>query len=635
MYNSLVIPVQIFYKDNGHTALRGSVVGCMDAMVDLFFLLDVIIRFRTSFLDTKKSVEVRDPHIIGKQYLKGSFALDFISSVPFSVFASSDEGSAIGDLLDALGLLKLLRLSRLFTTVQRSNLAQDIKVYLKVVMMAIILLVFIHVLSCIWFSVASSQERWVQNMDFMYGGQSNAYQGFFEGDDAFWRQYFVLLYTGFYIFGVGEIVPRSSEIEFASAFILCSLCTIFNAVIIGYMTSYTEELNRKSVELAEKMNLTNTAMLNLKLSRPLKAQITAYIHQTHTTELLQKELTNFMSQISPIYKRKVTKETFKNLVERNNVLSQLKTAYIAAKIKALGRNVAPARSKLLKLKENDKCITQLVSKLDSIFTGPDDPFLEQEDEAHLVPRRGKEEDEGGNEPDIHEKEESFMYFIRNGKFSVHVKVDHMNVIDQENQPKPVTHLIDGDHFGEIGMLFDTKRTATVRSENYGTLAILKKSHFLELSKTFEQFSTLFKKQIFKYKDPLTTWLFIEMEKIPYFRNLSLLTKQELIYAMERHTYEKNSFICEKDKLADRLYLIQDGIVEVAIKYDRRREEQNFVIERLGRGAIINHRSFMVTDDADTDFVCRTMVSVFSLTTVKLNEIMLKRQDLLSEQSKVA
>jgi len=46
-----------------------------------------------------------------------------------------------------------------------------------------------------------------------------------------------------------------------------------------------------------------------------------------------------------------------------------------------------------------------------------------------------------------------------------------------------------------------------------------------------------------------------MEKIPYFRNLSLLTKQELIYAMERHTYEKNSFICEKDKLADRLYLI--------------------------------------------------------------------------------
>ena len=223
-----------------------------------------------------------------------------------------------------------------------------------------------------------------------------------------------------------------------------------------------------------------------------------------------------------------------------------------------------------------------------------------------------------------------MYFIRNGKFSVHVKTEHLIVVDQENQPKPVTHLIDGDHFGEIAMLFDAKRTATVRSENYGTLAILKKSHFLELNKTFESFSSLFKKQIFKYHDPLTRWLFMEMEKIQYFRNLSLLTKQELIYGMERFTYEKGSLLCKKDKIADKLYLIQDGIVEVATKYDRRREDQYFVIERLGRGAIINHRSFMVQDDADTDFVCRTTVSAFCLTTEKLNEVMLKRQDLMTE-----
>ena len=105
--------------------------------------------------------------------------------------------------------------------------------------------------------------------------------------------------------------------------------------------------------------------------------------------------------------------------------------------------------------------------------------------------------------------------------------------------------------------------------------------------------------------------------------------------MERHTYEKGTFLCKKDALADRLYLIQDGIVEVAIKYDRRREDQNFVIERLGRGAIINHRSFMVNDDADTDFVCRTTVSAFYLTSAKLNEVMKKRNDLATEQTKVS
>ena len=72
-----------------------------------------------------------------------------------------------------------------------------------------------------------------------------------------------------------------------------------------------------------------------------------------------------------------------------------------------------------------------------------------------------------------------MYFIRNGKFSVHVRMEHLRPvnIDEEHQAKPLHYLIDGDHFGEIGMLFDCKRTATVRSENYGTLAKLTKSSF--------------------------------------------------------------------------------------------------------------------------------------------------------------
>ena len=119
-----------------------------------------------------------------------------------------------------------------------------------------------------------------------------------------------------------------------------------------------------------------------------------------------------------------------------------------------------------------------------------------------------------------------MYFIRNGKFSVHVRTDYIQpqIEEGEHKPKPVTYLIDGDHFGEIGMLFNSKRTATVLSENYGTLAYLSRSAFDELNKTFDEFTMLFKKQITKYQDELTMWLQIEMDKIPYFRSLSLLTK---------------------------------------------------------------------------------------------------------------
>ena len=166
-----------------------------------------------------------------------------------------------------------------------------------------------------------------------------------------------------------------------------------------------------------------------------------------------------------------------------------------------------------------------------------------------------------------------MFFIKNGKFSVHVKIDHLNPENNDEKPKPVQNLIDGDHFGEIGMLFDCKRTATVKSEQYGRLALLKKNDFIDLSKSFDTFSNLFRKQIFKYQDELTIWLMIEMEKIPYFKNLTLQTKQELIYGMERQTFEKGWALCKKDELADRMFLIQQGIVEVAVDYDRRRPDE--------------------------------------------------------------
>ena len=125
-------------------------------------------------------------------------------------------------------------------------------------------------------------------------------------------------------------------------------------------------------------------------------------------------------------------------------------------------------------------------------------------------------------------------------------------------------------------------------------------------------------------------MFLEMslEKINYFRRLQFLTKQEIIYSMERVTYEKDHLLCKKDDIATKMFVIQDGIVEVACKYAPKIEEE-FVIERLGRGSIINHRSFMVEDDADTDFRCLTAVSCFELSVEKLKEIKEKKEDMRS------
>ena len=128
-----------------------------------------------------------------------------------------------------------------------------------------------------------------------------------------------MLYTAFYVFTVGEIVPRASAAEFGFSFLLESICTIVNAIIIGYMTQYMGELAEPSQRLSDKINVTNTAMINLKLSRPLKMDISKFIYNTHTTKTLQDELDGFLKNLKPGFRDKVTKTSFSGVIEMNFV----------------------------------------------------------------------------------------------------------------------------------------------------------------------------------------------------------------------------------------------------------------------------------------------------------------------------
>ena len=53
-------------------------------------------------------------------------------------------------------------------------------------------------------------------------------------------------------------------------------------------------------------------------------------------------------------------------------------------------------------------------------------YMQQEDQAHVDPARNSGENQEAAEDEIfQEKDESFMYFIRNGKFAVFVKTEHL------------------------------------------------------------------------------------------------------------------------------------------------------------------------------------------------------------------
>ena len=273
----------------------------------------------------------------------------------------------------------------------------------------------------------------------------------------------------------------------------------------------------------------------------------------------------------------------------------------------------------------DKLISKLVQEFTYVDTTPDDDYMKQDGEPTENPtvRDGDEDDN-----------DRFMYFIRSGKFDVIIE-SNFNVGVSEKIDIERKYLYDGDHFGEIGLIYGLRRTATVKSANYGSLARLtSKSLEEKLAKHFPTITKQFKKYIFKYNDTLRAFLEMEMDKITFFQNLSMITKQELLYNMERKTYDMDDFIFRVGQKIDRLILIQSGVVQLAVTYDRRRGDQRFVIERLTSGAILNHQSFLLELKAETEFICRTQVSCFELSYERFEQIMKNREDLQNAHSEL-
>ena len=185
------------------------------------------------------------------------------------------------------------------------------------------------------------------------------------------------MYTGFYLFGMGEVVPRSSEAEFLGAFCLLAFSQIANAAIIGFILTYMEELNYEAANYSRKLSLCNTAMINLKLSTPLKAEVIEYVMQTHHTKKLQEEFNLFVKDMTPSLLKKVKKETMKGLTQKNFILHTAIQRYIKS------HNISGSRREKAEL--NSKAINYLVEDMEKAFTTPGQIYMQIEDECNTYP----------------------------------------------------------------------------------------------------------------------------------------------------------------------------------------------------------------------------------------------------------
>ena len=95
--------------------------------------------------------------------------------------------------------------------------------------------------------------------------------------------------------------------------------------------------------------------------------------------------------------------------------------------------------------------------------------------------------------------DSSMYLIADGACQV-------MILDQRKNMKLGKLLRSGDYFGEISLIYDCPRSATIQSTKYSTVAKLTKSAYKEILIQFPNLLNELKQGIYAYNDSMKRFI---------------------------------------------------------------------------------------------------------------------------------
>ncbi|XP_031329262.1 potassium/sodium hyperpolarization-activated cyclic nucleotide-gated channel 2 isoform X1 [Photinus pyralis] len=126
--NLIILPVAIsFFNDD--LSMRWIAFNCLS---DTIFLIDIVVNFRTGIMQQDNAEQViLDPKLIARHYLRTWFFLDLISSIPldyiFLIFNQFQDFGESFQILHAGRALRILRLAKLLSLVRLLRLSRLVR----------------------------------------------------------------------------------------------------------------------------------------------------------------------------------------------------------------------------------------------------------------------------------------------------------------------------------------------------------------------------------------------------------------------------------------------------------------------------------------------------------------------------
>ncbi|XP_030434560.1 potassium/sodium hyperpolarization-activated cyclic nucleotide-gated channel 4 [Gopherus evgoodei] len=476
--NLIIIPVGItFFKDENTTPWI-----VFNVVSDTFFLIDLVLNFRTGIVVEDNTEIILDPQRIKMKYLKSWFVVDFISSIPVdyiflivetridSEVYKTARALRIVRFTKILSLLRLLRLSRLIRYIHQweeiFHMTYDLaSAVVRIVNLIGMMLLLCHWDGCLQFLVPMLQDFpedcWV-SLNRMV-------------NDSWGKQYSYALFKAMshmLCIGYGQQAPVGMSDVWLTMLSMIVGATCY-AMFIGHATALIQSLDSSRRQYQEKYKQVEQYMSFHKLPADMRQRIHDYYEHRYQGKMFDED--SILGELSEPLREEIINFNCRKLVASMPLFA----------------NADP------------NFVTSMLTKLRFEVFQPGDYII--------------------REGTIGKK----MYFIQHGVVSVLTKGNKE------------TKLADGSYFGEICLLTRGRRTASVRADTYCRLYSLSVDNFNEVLEEYPMMRRAFETVALDRLDRIGKKNSILLHKVQHDLNSGVFNYQEneIIQQIVQHDRE--------------------------------------------------------------------------------------------------
>ncbi|XP_044303242.1 potassium voltage-gated channel subfamily H member 6 isoform X2 [Varanus komodoensis] len=250
----------------------------IDLIVDIMFIVDIIINFRTTYVNINDEV-VSHPAKIAIHYFKGWFLIDMVAAIPFDLLifrSGSDETTTL------IGLLKTARLLRLVRVARKLDRYSEYGAAVLFLLMCTFALIA-HWLACIWYAIGNVERPymehkigWLDNLGDQIGKRYN--DSDLSSGPSIKDKYVTALYFTFSSLtsvGFGNVSPNTNSEKIFSICVML-IGSLMYASIFGNVSAIIQRLYSGTARYHTQMLRVKEFIRFHQIPNPLRQRLEEY-----------------------------------------------------------------------------------------------------------------------------------------------------------------------------------------------------------------------------------------------------------------------------------------------------------------------------------------------------------------------